>query len=339
MRPLLTIDGETIGRNARAWAAFTGSPVRAVVKCEGYGWGYEPLVRALDDQVAGYCVADFEELTALRRHTSLPVVLLGAIEPDRLAAALDLAALPTISTARELEIAREWQQKTGKRLRLRVGVRPAAGWSGLNLGELEGLAPKLAASGAEVEVWTHVTDPSQDREQRARLGDGVALLERAGVRVVSSDSASTYSAAAGAIDGSFARIGVGLFGAGAAEVAGVACALRVAAPIVRIERGGAGTRVGYGRTFLARDEEIVVARCGYGDGLPKTLAGADDILSVGMQYVTARSSRCDKNRTQVVLIDGKSNLDAFAAKAHRLTHEIVTAFGNAARANDVSIEG
>jgi hypothetical protein len=58
-----------------------------------------------------------------------------------------------------------------------------------------------------------------------------------------------------------------------------------------------------------------------------------------MQYLTARAARCDKNRTQVVVLDGKSKLDAFAARAGRLTHEIVTAFGNAARANNVTTEG
>jgi alanine racemase len=85
-------------------------------------------------------------------------------------------------------------------------------------------------------------------------------------------------------------------------------------------------------------ESIATARCGYADGLPKTLAGADDILSVGMQYVTARASRLDGSAAQLVLLDRSSSLDAFAARSGRLPHEIVTAFGNCARANGVSVE-
>jgi hypothetical protein len=57
-----------------------------------------------------------------------------------------------------------------------------------------------------------------------------------------------------------------------------------------------------------------------------------------MQYVTAREARLDPTAAQVVLLDRSSNLDEFAAKCGRLPHEIVTGFGNSARANGVSIE-
>jgi alanine racemase len=85
-------------------------------------------------------------------------------------------------------------------------------------------------------------------------------------------------------------------------------------------------------------ETLATARCGYADGLPQALEGADDILSVGMQYVTVRAGRLDASQGQLVLLDGEADLDAFAARSGRLPHEIVTAFGNRARAGGVSLE-
>jgi alanine racemase len=90
--------------------------------------------------------------------------------------------------------------------------------------------------------------------------------------------------------------------------------------------------------MLRMGESIAMARCGYADGLPKSIAGTDDILSVGMQYVTVRESRLDASASQVALLDHTSDLDAFAAQSGRLPHEIVTGFGNCARANGVSLE-
>ena len=39
---------------------------------------------------------------------------------------------------------------------------------------------------------------------------------------------------------------------------------------------------------------------------------------------------------ELTLLDPSSNLDAFAARAKRLPHEVVTAFGNAATARATS---
>jgi alanine racemase len=96
--------------------------------------------------------------------------------------------------------------------------------------------------------------------------------------------------------------------------------------------------VGYGGTMLRMGESIAMARCGYADGLPKSIAGADDILSVGMQYATVRASRLDPESGELVLLDSETDLDGFAARCGRLPHEIVTGFGNRARASGVSVE-
>lgn len=339
MQPDLSLDLEIVKSNAQAWRAFAGVPLFAVVKGDGYGWGYAPLVRALADVAGGYCVSDAEELRELRKYTQAPAIILGAVEPDRLAKAYRDGAQPSIGTPTELEIARNVFAQLGKPLRVRVGVRPAAAWTGLSLEDVRTFAPALARAGALVQLWTHVTDFEDRRAQMETFRAAIAAMEAAGVRLEGTDAASTFPLAADGPQGSLVRVGVGLFGStGGFRVPGIRCALRVNAPVIRIERHSAGTRLGYGGTMLPDGETVATARCGYADGLPKSLAGADDILSVGMQYVTVRASRLDPERGQLVLLDGEADLDAFAARSARLPHEIVTGFGNRARASGVSVE-
>ena len=339
MEPELSLDSSILGANARAWRVHAGVPLYAVVKGDGYGWGMRALVRALDSVAEGFCVADADELRELRRYTQAPAVILGSVEPDRLAEAYRANAQPTIGSITELEIAERVFEGLGKPLRVRVGVRPAAAWSGLSLDEVRAFAPALAQAGARVQVWTHFTDFESRHAQLSTLSRALEFMRAAGVEVEGSDAQSTFPLAADGPIGTFVRVGVGLFGAtGGFSVPGVHCALRVVAPVVRVERHGAGTRLGYGGTMLADGETVATARCGYADGLPKSLAGADDILSVGMQYVTARASRLDPSGGQLVLLDREADLDAFAARCARLPHEIVTAFGNRARASGVSVE-
>ncbi|HEY9180096.1 MAG TPA: alanine racemase C-terminal domain-containing protein, partial [Candidatus Baltobacteraceae bacterium] len=223
--------------------------------------------------------------------------------------------------------------------RVRVGVRPAAAWSGLSVEAIRTLAPALAQAGARVQLWTHMTDFENRGEQFETFRAGLDAMRAAGVNIEGTDAASTFPLAADGALGTLVRVGIGLFGAtGGFQVPGVRCALRITAPVVRLERHSAGTRLGYGGTLLVDGETVATARCGYADGLPKNLEGADDILSVGMQYVTVRQSRIDASTGQLVLLGGDTDLDEFASRSGRLPHEIVTAFGNRARAGGVSVE-
>ncbi len=331
MRPVYSIDLDAAARNARAWEAFAGVPIRAVLKCDGYNWGMERLAAALEDVCEAFCVADADEFFELRPLTSLPVVVLGAVDPAHLCEILDAGGLPTIATRRELAIACDWSASSGRPLRVRIGVLPAAGWSGLDLRALEAFAPALADEDVGVEVWTHVTDAAAAREQVGRLHEGVALLRRHGVNVAAVDAASTFSAADRSATGDSVRIGVGLFGAtGGPSVPGVANALHLRAEVLRVQTYPAGTRIGYGDRALETETRVATVRCGYGDGYPKDAAGADDILSVGMQYTLLAAGALTPGAT-VDLLGERTGLDALAWSASRSVHEIVTTLGASAR--------
>ena len=194
MYPEIALDREIVRANARAWRTFAGVPLMAVVKGAGYGWGYAPLVDALEDHVSAFCVADESELHELRRYTQAPAVVLGSVPLHALEQVLCARALPTIGTPEELAVARRVSTEQGEPLRVRVGVRPAASWSGLSFEELRAFAPDLVRSGARVEVWGHVTDWENHANQAAHFRACVDALESAGVAVSGTDFASTSGA-------------------------------------------------------------------------------------------------------------------------------------------------
>jgi len=330
MQPQIALDERIVRDNAVAWRTFANVAVRAVVKAEGYGWGYAPLVHALDDVVSGYCVADADELRAVRALTNLPIATLGS-EPARIAEIFALHGIPTVTTAAEIETARDC---AGHELRLRIGVVAAAGWSGVSLSELQALAPVLVRNHAAVELWTHVTAAERYAGDLHVFEQALEMLRHAGVAVVETDLLSTLPLARFGSKGSSARIGAGLFGAtGGADIPGVRCALSVRAPVVRETHCEAGTPVGYGDAVFAAAERVVTARCGYADGISAALGG-DTVLSVGMQYLTARAAAAPSD--EVVLLDQSSSLDAFAARSSAPVHQIITALGNRVRARRVT---
>lgn len=339
MQPEISLDRSIVSANARAWRTAAGVPLYAVVKAQAYGWGIARIAPALEEIADAYCVSDADELATLRRYSRKRAIVLGCVPPDRFAEVLRSEGSPTITSPIEFEIAREILRGMGAPLRVRIGIRPAALWSGSTLEELRAFAPGLAAAGAQVEVWSHITAESMGALQAQALKQAVTMMREIGVNVAGTDLASMMPLAAGGPQGTAVRVGIGLFGAtGGPTVNGVRCALRVVAPVTRVHAQPAGTQLGYGGRMLRMEETIATARCGYADGLPNTLEGSDDILSIGMQYTTVRASRCSPDHSELVLLDESSNLDAFAARAGRLPHEIVTAFGNCARANGVSVE-
>ena len=328
----MRLNGAIVADNARAWQRRAGVPLRAVVKSDGYGWGCAAMCAALEPVAEAYCVADAGELRQLRRFSPKQAIVLGAVALSDIAAVLDLDGVPTVSSVEEVDAAAAWARAKGQPPFLRVGLLPAAGWSGLTPEALAALAPTLVRADASVELWTHVTNLAEMGEHVRAFATAVEGARGRGLRIVGTEVASTAPLATAGALGSSVRVGIGLFGSGKAALPAVACALEIAAPIVRIERHSAGTRVGYGAVTLEREEELAVIRCGYADGLPQSLGGAGDFLSVGMQYATVRSARARTGRTAISILDASSDLDEFARLAGRSPHEVVTAFGNAARA-------
>ncbi len=308
-------------------------PVRAVVKSDAYGWGLKTVVSALQGAVESFCVADADELRALRAYTGAPAIVFGTVPLARFGEVLDAGGRPTVSSVEELAAAAQWFRAHSKPLRVRVGVRMSAAWSGLDPQDVARFASELRSASAEVEAWTHITDANDAQRQLEVFAQAMDQLSSAGVRVMDSDICSTFPLARGIRAGSSARIGVGLFGAtGGTAVPGIACAIQFSAPVLRVERHSAGTRIGYGGTMLGMDCTVAMLRCGFGDGLPASIEGKNGVLMAGMQYSAVRADALPADAREYVWLDRNADLDAFARAAERPVHEIVTGLGSCARA-------
>lgn len=317
MKPRIWLDGAALRANVAAFAAL-GAPVAAVVKNDGYGWGALRLARELDGVVESYVVADEDELAALRPGTKRPVRLLADVPAARLRSVVDLGGIPNCSSRESVAAAAGEAARRGG-LTVRVGILDAAGWSAIRAEEAAVFASTLAGTALAVELWTHVSSTARAGAILAGFSAARETFVRAGIPVVSTDVASTGSASvANAHDR--LRIGIGLFGGRLGTPIATRCALRVEAPLVRLYvQGGIGF-AGYGDRRIPDASEIAVLRCGYGDGYPKGMAGAADILSVGMQYTTrVRRAATDP----CVLIGATDDLDQLAAEAGITPHELV----------------
>ena len=317
MQPRITLDGDALRANVTAFAAL-GAPVAAVVKGDGYGWGARRLARELDDVVESYIVTDADELAGLRPATAKPVRLLADAEAGTLARVLDLGGIPNVSSRTALaEAAAEAARRGG--LTVRVGVLDAAGWSTIRPEDARAFAAALAAAGLSVELWTHLTSVARARSILEGFVAAQRVFTAAGVRIVSTDAASTGTARRGLACDRL-RIGVGLFGARLGSSVDNRCALRVAGPVVRRFGPGEVSWAGYGDTRVGEDRPVVVVRCGYRDGFPKALADGADILSVGMQF----TARVEHDGTDPrILVGASDDVDQLAARAGMTSHELV----------------
>lgn len=326
----VTVDGSILKANARAWKKHAGAALRAVVKSDGYGWGIATVAGAIDDEVDGYCVVDLAEFGALRRVTVKPIALLGDVPAGEIARVLDAGGIPNVSESEAIAAAGAWARERGTRARVRAGLRNAAAWAGVDERDAEPFAAALAREMLDVECWTHFTDPSLAQAQRAAFARFVETLRSAGVAIAGCDVDATASCAADpAANAVCARVGVGLFGSGASRVAGLACALAVRAPIVRVVPAE-GQLAGYGLTRAPREGYLQIVRCGYGDGFPRIAEPFGSLLTVGMQYtVTVSAARSESAFAD--LITQATDLDALAAAARLGPHEVVVRLGHAAR--------
>jgi alanine racemase len=337
MRPKIALDVATVRENAHAWQACAGIPLRAVIKSEGYGWGFETMVCALEDLVDAFIVADVEEFDTIRPLTQRRIVTLAEVPPEQASRLLDAGAIPNIASSEGIRAAVTWAQARRRIARIRIGLSPAIGWAGFEFEELLAIIPLLHSPELEIEFWTHLTHPTAAAAQRAAFVEAAAVLRGGGVRIAATDVENTSSLASGETPmGSFVRLGVGLFGARCdGGPPGVRCALRVEAPLVlRVPAGG--RLVGYGALRAPKEGEVSVVRCGYGDGFTRMTGTALGILTVGMQYTALRrGNRMDAQ--SVILLDADTDLDELARAAGVAPHEIVVRLGAAARSRNSSL--
>ena len=297
----------------------------AVVKADGYGWGAARLMRLLEGEVDGFILGDADEGRAVRSLTRLPIALLAASQSADVGALLDEGFIPNIASLDALAAAAAWAKTRSCRAAIRVGIVPAAGWSGLLEDAVEPFARAAGAVETEVDIqlWTHLTTPELWPEQRARFDAALGRFKAAGARIVGTDVAGTaVCAAQGRGAESLVRIGIGLFGAFGTGLS-LECAVRIDAPVTGVLRTDAVASAGYRAPERVNTPWLAVVRCGYSDGLPTRLAGTNKILSIGMQYAVLARNQPERVGAALRLLDTTSDLSMFLDKTGIGPHEFI----------------
>jgi len=321
VRPRIELDEDVIRRNARRWREHSGVPLWAVVKADGYGWGAARLMRILEDEVAGFFLADADEARAVRGVTRHPIALLAEAPVDQTAGLLDDGVIPNVASLESLAAAAGWAAGRGRRARIRVGIVPAAGWSGLLEDAIEPFARAAASLPVEIELWTHLTSPELWRAQMERFDGARERFAAAGVRIAGIDVAGSLAAAARPQCGeSLVRIGIGLFGAFGE---GLECAVRIDAPVTAVLRSDAVSSAGYRLPERVSKPWLAIVRSGYSDGLSLRLAGTNNIVSIGMQYAVLARNEPERVGQTLRLLDTSSNLCMFLENTGVTPHEFI----------------
>lgn len=282
---LMKISERALYENACAIRAAipAGTKMMCVVKADAYGHdavqAAHTMLRAGAD---AFAVAIVEEAAQLRAAgITLPILILGGGEDQSIREAVQVNASRAIYESWMLDVLQREAQRSG--VRAKAHLKIDSGMSRIGVRDDEDLDAILAhwkANCPDVEmegIFTHFCVAENDPEftcmQNERFRQALARVRAAGFNPIA------HAAATSAMMGEdfrhdMVRAGIGLYGTCLPELEGkLQYAQTLSTRPVRIQRIHAGESVGYGRTFIAQRETMVMTiPIGYGDGYPRILS-------------------------------------------------------------------
>jgi len=294
VRPtIMRISTEAIAANARAIRARIPDRVRmmCVVKADAYG--HDSVRTAKKLLAAGadaFAVAIVEEAERLRDGGIDGMILvLGGAEEDSLRRAVRAGVSQAVYTPRTLEILQDEAARCGKRALAHLKID--TGMSRVGVRGEDDLEAMLAwwrhCPDVDMEgIFTHFcvadTDPEFTALQNERFSGALAAVRRAGFSPIAHAAASSAMLDP-ALQYDMVRPGIVLYGSGVPALADeLTWAQTLLTRPVRLQWISAGDTVGYGRTFTAgRDTLVMTLPIGYGDGYPRVLSNRASVLVRG----------------------------------------------------------
>jgi alanine racemase len=263
--------------------------VMAVVKANAYGHGLVPTALALPDADA-FAVARLEEGLALRAAgITQPIVLLeGVFTAEQLLEAARHGFDLVVHDALQVELLEEM---TGShRFVLWIKIDTGMNRLGFPAREFAGAlerVQRLKPAPLEVRLLTHLAcaderDNRMTNEQLTRFREITRGLDYS---VSVANSAGIFGGAQVNFD--WVRPGLALYGASpfadsSAAQLGLTPVMSLESSVIALRRIAAGETVGYGAAWRSpRDSLIAIIAAGYGDGLPRSLAGGTPVLVAG----------------------------------------------------------
>ena len=296
MRPtVMRVSSDAIARNARRIRQQIPQRVRmmCVVKADAYGHGAVAAARKLLSAGAdAFAVAIVEEAEALRAAgIECPILILGGGSETSLRQAVACGASQAVYAPWMLEVLADEAERRGIRAKAhlkldtgmsRVGVRDEAALHALLMAWQA--RPQVEMEGAFTHFCAAETDPEFTELQSRRFKQGLRAIASAGFHPIA-HAAATSAMLVPEYQFDMVRPGIGLYGTGVPELEGqLEYAQTLVTRPVRIQRIAAGDTVGYGRTFTAvRDSLIMTLPIGYGDGYPRILSNHASVLVRGVR--------------------------------------------------------
>jgi alanine racemase len=289
MRALARIDAGAIARNtARMARAADGAAVCAVVKSDGYGHGALTAARAVHDGGATWlAVAAAAEARMLRdAGIDARVLVMGALDPEELAVALEAGADVVAWTS-------EFLEALPGDARVHVKLDSGMGRLGTRDPELatqlvEAAGDRLAGLMTHFATADELQDTFMDEQLRRFVAWVTPLRERFPDAVVhAANSAATLRDPATHFD--MVRPGIALYGMDpfgedpfARELEP---ALTLLTKVLAVKDVAPGESAGYGRRFVAHAAtRLATLPIGYGDGWRRALTNNADVLIGGRRF-------------------------------------------------------
>lgn len=282
----------TLVENAKAIRARISPSVKmlCVVKADAYGHDALALSRALYDIADAYAVAIVEEARELRQGgiDKMIVVLGGACE-ESLRESVQIGASQAVYTPEALRVLEDEAVRSGRNARAHLKIDSGMARIGVRSEEaLEELlkvwkeCPHVEMEGCFTHFCVAETDPEYTSGQNACFDAMLCKVREAGFNPVAHAAASTAMLNP-EWQHDMVRAGIALYGSCMPEMAGeLRHAQTLATKPIRIECIHAGDTVGYGRTFRAsRDTMVMTLPVGYGDGYPRLLSNRAEVLVHG----------------------------------------------------------
>ena len=294
MRPtIMRISTEAIAANARAIRRRIPAHVRMMCVVKANAYGHDAVRTAKKLLTAGadaFAVAIAEEAEALRAAgISNMILVLGGGDEDSLRRGVRCGVSQAVYTPQMLDVLQDEARRTGVRARAhlkldtgmsRIGVRDEADLSAV-------LAywrrcPDVDMEGAFTHFCVADTDPAFTALQNRRFAAMLGRIREAGHSPIAHAAASSAMLDP-ALQYDMVRPGIALYGSCVPELeAELVGAQTLSTRPVRLQMIAAGDTVGYGRTFTAGRETLVMTLpIGYGDGYPRILGGRASVLVRG----------------------------------------------------------
>lgn len=342
-RAWVDVDVPAIVANARTVQSHAGVPLLPMVKANGYGLGAVPVARTLEAVAPwGFGVATTDEALALRRAGILrPIVVFTPLAPWTVDACLAADARPAIGDLAALDA---WLAQAEGRP-FHVELDTGMGRAGFRADEpalLGALAQRLAQAAGFEGLFTHFHSADHDRasvaEQLARFDAARGRLPRPPLLHAANSAAALRHPEAAF---SLVRPGIFLYGGDAGAPVAPRPVARVRARVVAARCVPAGESVGYDARWRAPSPtEVATLAIGYGDGVPRALAGAGRVAledgregtmvgTISMDMVTiAVEGAGPAPGDTVTVLGGPVPLDAQAARAGTISYHLLTALGS-----------